>query len=456
MIKRLLNLLWVIFVVLSLPLLIVHAEREMINQDGLAFVLNSDGESYYVYGFGVRGDLVIPSEVNNKLVTKIDSKGFQFYPITSLTIPDSVTSIGDYAFEGCEKITSLTIPGTVVSIGEDAFHACNGLTNVIIENGVKNIGNYAFRGCRGLISISIPDSITVINDRVFETCTSLESITIPNSVTSIGARAFENCTSLKSITIPDGVTSIGDRAFENCDNLTIRCSKNSEAYKTAQKCGIPVEYLCNGHIWIETDTVGATCKDPGSISYSCKNCDETKQDPIAKLTEHRYDNNCDEQCNICDEKRTIQHSYSTQWSKDNANHWHSCTTCNIIVDRGLHTWDKGMAEKEEIVYTCTVCGANKIEKIKNIETTEPEQTESNETEPTETEPNETLPTESTPENTVPKESESSKTETESPISNDADERKQDQVKGKGIIWIILAVVVLGGGIVVLIIRKNKA
>ena len=147
--------------------------------------------------------------------------------ITSLTIPNSVTSIGAYAFYGCTGLTSLTIPNSVTSIGAYAFEGCTGLTSLTIPNGVTSIGAYAFEGCTGLTSLTIPNGVTSIGARAFEGCTGLTSLTIPNSVTSIGAYAFKGCTGATSLTIPNGVTSIGARAFEGCTGLTSLTIPNS-------------------------------------------------------------------------------------------------------------------------------------------------------------------------------------------------------------------------------------
>ncbi len=140
--------------------------------------------------------------------------------LTSITIPNSVTSIGDYAFYGCSSLTSITIPDSVTSIGWYPFRDCTSLTSITIPDSVTGIGSSAFSGCTSLTSITIPDSVTSIGDSAFENCTSLKSITIPNSVTSIGWYAFRDCSSLTSITIPDSVTSIGDLAFKSCTSLT--------------------------------------------------------------------------------------------------------------------------------------------------------------------------------------------------------------------------------------------
>ena len=154
-------------------------------------------------------------------VTSIGSYAFAYCSsLTSITIPDSVTTIGSYAFYGCTGLTSVTIPSSVTSIGDYAFRDCTGLTSVTIPDSVTSIGDYAFYGCTGLTSITIPDSVTSIGNYTFYRCNGLTSITIPDSVTSIGEYAFYNCSSLTNVTIPDSVTNIGDHAFYNCSSLT--------------------------------------------------------------------------------------------------------------------------------------------------------------------------------------------------------------------------------------------
>ena len=135
-----------------------------------------------------------------------------------ITMPDDITSIGDYAFSGCTSLTSITIPDSVTNIGYSAFSYCTGLTSITIPDSVTSIGDRTFSGCTRLTSITIGSSVTSIGWYAFYYCESLNSITIPDGVTSIGNSAFSGCTGLTSITIPDSVTSIGD-AFSYCSSL---------------------------------------------------------------------------------------------------------------------------------------------------------------------------------------------------------------------------------------------
>ena len=140
---------------------------------------------------------------------------------TSITIPWSVTSIGEYAFQNCSNLTSIDISIGVTNIGEYAFYNCSGLTSITIPSSVTSIGVGAFRSCTGVTSINIHSkNITSIRNYTFCGCSNLVSVTIPSSVTSIGEYAFDNCNSLTNVIIPPSVTSIGDYAFSYCINLT--------------------------------------------------------------------------------------------------------------------------------------------------------------------------------------------------------------------------------------------
>ncbi len=166
---------------------------------------------------------VIPNSIGGKSVTGIGEDAFRNHVIsylTSIKIPNSVISIGNYAFYGCDFLTNVEIPDSVTSIGDSAFSYCKSLTSIEIPNSVTNIGEEAFCACSSLISIEIPNSVTNIGEEAFCACSSLISIEIPNSVTSIGRSVFSGCSSLTNIKIPDSVTSIGRSVFSGCSSLT--------------------------------------------------------------------------------------------------------------------------------------------------------------------------------------------------------------------------------------------
>ncbi|WP_220431539.1 leucine-rich repeat domain-containing protein [Segatella copri] len=139
--------------------------------------------------------------------------------LSSVVIPDSVTSIGYNAFYDCRSLSNIIFPNSVTNIGGGAFWLCCLLTSIVIPNSVVSIEEYTFMDCCSLLNIVIPDSVTSIGGCAFSGCSSLTSIIIPNSVVSIEMSAFADCTSLSKIVIPDSVTSIGGSAFAGCSSL---------------------------------------------------------------------------------------------------------------------------------------------------------------------------------------------------------------------------------------------
>ena len=164
---------------------------------------------------------------DNSALTSIGSYAFYYCSsLTSINIPDGVTSIGDYAFYYCYNLTSITFGdnSALTSIGNYAFYLCDNLTSITFSDNsaLTSIGDYAFCGCSSLTSINIPDGVTSIGDYAFSGCDNLTSITFGDNsaLTSIGNSAFKSCTSLTSITIPNSVTNIGSSAFYWCSSLT--------------------------------------------------------------------------------------------------------------------------------------------------------------------------------------------------------------------------------------------
>ena len=175
---------------------------------------------------------------------------------TKIEIKEGTTEVVSAAFYDCSGLISVSIPNSVTSIGDYAFQNCSSLTTIAIPNSVMSIGKSAFSGCSGLSSITIGNSVTSIGSAAFLNCSSLTSITIPNSVENIESEAFSGCSALASVTIPNSVTSIGKSAFkgskwyDNQPNGVVYAGKVLYAYKGSMPS--------NTKIVIKEGTVGIT------------------------------------------------------------------------------------------------------------------------------------------------------------------------------------------------------
>ena len=150
--------------------------------------------------------------------------GIKYYwnnqEITTLEIPSSVTSIGNYAFYGCNGLTSIEFPSNLSSIGDWAFASCSGLTSVDLPSSITKMGEYVLNNCENLSNVNLPSGITTISTGAFSYCSNLKYIELPAGITSIGNDAFVNCSNLQNINLPSGITTIGSGAFWDCSNLT--------------------------------------------------------------------------------------------------------------------------------------------------------------------------------------------------------------------------------------------
>ena len=204
--------------------------------DGILY--NKDLTEIVAVPKAIKGDITI-----SESVTSIGD--FAFYncsSLTNITLPEMTTSIGQSAFLGCNNLTSITIPKSVQEIGAHAFGECyalqniivpegvrevntgtfsycSGLTSVILPSTIQSIGDYAFEGCINLQEISIPSEVLTIGDNAFSKCVKLNNIIIPSKTYAIGNRAFSGCASLVKIDIPDSVISLGSKVFEGCSSL---------------------------------------------------------------------------------------------------------------------------------------------------------------------------------------------------------------------------------------------
>lgn len=243
-------------------------DRTQTDEQGVKYTLMQadDGSVYYsVTGHSdeLSTEIVIPSALDGCPVRTIKEYAFYYCnDFTTITIPNSVTSIGKHAFAGCSGISAITISTSVSTISDDSFWGCylkdvtlvvmddsefcnnhivarfdcpihlmdtdgNEITEYIISDDVTTISESAFANCRDLTSVTIPNSVTSIGNSAFSHCDGLTTITIPNSVTSIGDDAFSGCSGLTSVKLGKKVTTIGRGAFNDCSNLSSINTPNS-------------------------------------------------------------------------------------------------------------------------------------------------------------------------------------------------------------------------------------
>ena len=195
--------------------------------------------------------------------------------VTDVTIPDGVKSIGKYAFYEYSSLKSISFPSSIRSIGESAFYFCNNLEKVEFGHELKSIGNYAF-AYTSLTNITIPDSVTYIGDYAFSCC-SFESIVIPDSLTSVNDYAFSYCNDLKTVIIPDSVTKIGYSAFDECLLISNVLFKGSKSQWNSIDFSDSNAYLVESVIHYDVKFVekkAPTCVNKGYDLYSCSECSD--------------------------------------------------------------------------------------------------------------------------------------------------------------------------------------
>ena len=267
------------------------------------YTLLEDGSARIIDYTGDAEALTVPAELDGHLVCQIGDRAFTAcFSLTSVTLPEGLTSIGEDSFQRCESLASIALPAGLTAIGDNAFFSC-GLTSIALPDsltsmganpflgcssltaidispnhpvfaqtdgvlyekgsgtlvcypagkadssfavpeGTLSIGDDAFAGCFSLTAVAMPEGLTSIGEGAFVGCFFLRTIALPDSLMTIGDSAFVGCFALSAVALPEGLTSIGEGAFDGCsDTLTLTVPRDSYAHQYAIDNGIP--YTCS-------------------------------------------------------------------------------------------------------------------------------------------------------------------------------------------------------------------
>ena len=296
--------------------------------------------------------------------------------VTTITVEDGVTSIGNYAFYYCQYATELTLPESVTALGSNSFNSCYGLTEVVLPDGITEIPDSCFYYCGSLADVQWPASLTTIGSNAFNSC-SLGDLIVPEGVTTLGQYVFGGNSNLTKLTLPSTLTEVADYAFSRMWNVKDFVFKGdaptfggSQVFQwitanawyplgnetwtdeVKQSYGGTITWngICSGsHTWGDPVTVPATCETGSYMTMSCSVCGYTEVSPENDdalghdyQTEH-YDGGCGNSsydiitCSRCD-------YYSTEnwtWNDHTYEESHVDATCEV------GGYD---------VYTCIYCG----------------------------------------------------------------------------------------------------
>ena len=325
---------------------------------------------------GYLTEIIIPSELDGHTVSGIGQNAFTLFDndempehIVSITIPDTVVSIGKNAFARLGWVESIVIGNGVKTIGNGAFEWCYKTTSLTIGSSVEEIGYEAFRGCYNLEKVTLPKSLKTIGGDAFYGCEKLTSILIPENVESIGDEAFIN-TPMQNMILGSGVKSIGENIIDYNEKVftdiyytgteeqyrAITVHANNPQYKSAT-----VHYNAHPHVWDNGVIVTeVSCAHDGIKRFTC-DCGETYDLKISALP----------------------HKYTVEVKPKGCVSWgvttYTCTECgfsyNKVYDNNVkgHKWNSGKITKQPTfktagvkTYTCSVCGEKKTEAIAKL------------------------------------------------------------------------------------------
>ena len=225
-----------------------------------------------------------------KGVTEIGDFGLAGDGLTAITLPDGLQTLGRGAFDACASLSGMTLPAAITAVPAKCFDDCTKLLTVDYKGEVTAIGERAFEGCKSLTKAPIPAAVTALGNSAFNGCVALTDVTLPGGVTAVPDACFQDCTALADMKLPGTVTSVGHNAFTGCTALKdVRCYG---APPTVQPGGATEKRNVKpalGHKWDSgTVTTEPTEKDPGTMTYTCTVCGQTKTEVIPATGPHAH------------------------------------------------------------------------------------------------------------------------------------------------------------------------
>ena len=242
------------------------APKSVTLEEGITFVPNLSGCT----GFDT---VVIPESV-----TTIEEYAFSGCELNKIVIPASVTSIGDGVFQNCSKLTSVELPSHLTELPRNIFMGCTALTSIDLPAGLTSIGNGAFRGC-AFKEIVLPETVAKIGEYAFADCFALETMPLNDNITYIDVGLFSNCDALRTLAIPDQIKSIGENAFYDCDGMTTLTTG-----KKLESIGDNAFYDCDALTSIKM------CHGVRFLHYNAfRSCDQLKDVKLSRNLSSIYD-----------------------------------------------------------------------------------------------------------------------------------------------------------------------
>ncbi len=198
--------------------------QKTVTIDGIKYHIENGEATIAVQDETLSGDIVIPESIsydgNNYSVVRATNGAFQNTDITGITLPNSITSLGNSCFKFCYNLTSVKLPDNITSLGDYVFMSCRKLSSIKLPDTLTSLGEYCFSFCDGLTSLILPNSITTLGHGCFSDCNNLKKITLPTNITSLPSFCFNDCKKLSEITLHEGIMSLGLSCFEGCSSLT--------------------------------------------------------------------------------------------------------------------------------------------------------------------------------------------------------------------------------------------